>query len=223
MPAGTPPQKVLTALKNFAREEFRFKHRYAMVLHTDEPHPHVHLVVEAMGADGKRLNIRRATLREWRREFARLLREQGVAANATERAVRGNSRSWKLDAICRAELRGESHRTRERAEVVARDLLESDQRVEAAKSRLLETRKEVERGWWARLVTSWLPEAEQTSPPRSGDSWRRCRRLRQAAKRSPRPCAVPLVPSSFESNACACGAGVYLCQCRHADWGKRRK
>ena len=41
MPAGTPPDKVLTAVKNFAREEFGLKHRYAMVLHTDEPHPHV--------------------------------------------------------------------------------------------------------------------------------------------------------------------------------------
>ena len=45
MPAGTAPKKVLAAVKNFAREEFGAKHRYAMVLHTDEPHPHVHLVV----------------------------------------------------------------------------------------------------------------------------------------------------------------------------------
>jgi hypothetical protein len=37
MPAGTPPEKVLTAVQNFAREEFALKHRYAMVLHTDEP------------------------------------------------------------------------------------------------------------------------------------------------------------------------------------------
>jgi len=52
MPAGTPPNKVLAAVKNFAREEFGLKHRYAMVLHTDEPHPHVHMVVKAMS--GKR-------------------------------------------------------------------------------------------------------------------------------------------------------------------------
>ena len=45
MPAGTPPQKVLSAVRNFAREEFHGQHRYAMVLHTDEPHPHVHLVL----------------------------------------------------------------------------------------------------------------------------------------------------------------------------------
>ncbi|SRR6266480_3983019 len=33
MPAGTPPDKVLGAVKNFAREEFGLKYRYAMVLH----------------------------------------------------------------------------------------------------------------------------------------------------------------------------------------------
>jgi hypothetical protein len=64
MPAGTAPHKVLAAVKDFAREEFGAKHRYAMVLHTDEPHPHVHLVVKVVGYDGARLNIRRAMLRE---------------------------------------------------------------------------------------------------------------------------------------------------------------
>lgn len=39
MPAGTPSEKVLGAVRAFAREEFGEKHRYAMVLHTDEPHP----------------------------------------------------------------------------------------------------------------------------------------------------------------------------------------
>jgi len=33
MPAGTPPDSVFTAVKNFAREEFGLNHRYAMVLH----------------------------------------------------------------------------------------------------------------------------------------------------------------------------------------------
>src|SRR5437868_2022484 len=99
MPAGTPPDKVLAAVKNLAREEFGLKHHYAMVLHTDEPHPHVHVVVKAMSEQGVRLHIRKATLREWRAEFARQLRTLGVPANATERAVRGNSRSPKLDGI----------------------------------------------------------------------------------------------------------------------------
>ena len=45
MPAGTSPEKLLAASRNFAREEFGLKHRYLMVLHTDQDHPHVHLVV----------------------------------------------------------------------------------------------------------------------------------------------------------------------------------
>jgi hypothetical protein len=54
MPAGTPPAKLLAASREFAREEFALKHRYAMVLHTDQDHPHVHLVVKAVSEDGKR-------------------------------------------------------------------------------------------------------------------------------------------------------------------------
>jgi relaxase-like protein len=149
MPAGTPPDKVLAAVKNFAREEFGLKHRYAMVLHTDEPHPHVHMVVKAMSEQGVRLNIRKATLREWRREFARHLRVLGIAASATDRGVRGERRSPKLDGIYRAEQRGESRHTQARAEAVAAELLKGNLRVEAGKARLLDTRREVERGWWA--------------------------------------------------------------------------
>jgi len=161
MPVGTPPDKVLAAVKNFAREEFGLKHRYAMVLHTDEPHPHVHVVVKAMSEQGARLHIRKATLREWRRGFARHLRALGVAANATDRSVRGEIRSAKHDAIYRAEQRGESRHTRARAQAVAAELLNGSLRVEAGKARLLETRREVERGWLAVsdiLVAEGRPE-----------------------------------------------------------------
>jgi hypothetical protein len=161
MPAGTPPDNVLKAVKNFAREEFGFRHRYAMVLHTDEPHPHVHMVVKAMSEQGMRLNIRKATLREWRREFARHLRALGISANATERAVRGQTRSPKLDGIYRAEQRGESRRTHEQAEAAADGLLRGSLGLDTGKSKLLETRREVERGWWAVsdiLVAEGRPE-----------------------------------------------------------------
>ena len=52
MPAGTPAKEVLEAARNFARDEFALKHRYALVLHTDERHPHVHLVVKAVSERG---------------------------------------------------------------------------------------------------------------------------------------------------------------------------
>lgn len=101
MPAGTPAEKVLAASRVFARENFALQYRYAMVLHTDQAHPHVHLVVkcEHEFEPGKRLYIRKDTLRQWREQFAALMREQGVAANATPRQVRGQIRKPYRDAI----------------------------------------------------------------------------------------------------------------------------
>jgi hypothetical protein len=147
MPAGTPPDRVLGAVRNFAREEFWGQHRYAFALHTDEDHPHVHLVLKAVGEQGVRLNIKKATLRHWRSEFARNLRLLGVAANATERAVRGESRKAKKDGIYRASLRGDSTYVRAQAEAVAAELLKGNVRVEPGKRKLAETRRVIESGW----------------------------------------------------------------------------
>lgn len=148
MPAGTPPRKVLAAVRDFAREEFGLKHRYAMVLHTDEPHPHVHVVVKAVSEDGVRLDIRKETLRNWRQEFARQLRAQGVEANATERSVRGQSRTPKLDAIFRAAERGESSHMTARVHEVAREL-KAGSLDRTGGSKLQQTRMDVVRGWRA--------------------------------------------------------------------------
>jgi MobA/VirD2-like, nuclease domain len=148
MPPGTPAKKVLEAVKNFAREEFGLKHRYVMVLHTDEAHPHVHVVIKAVSEQGTRLNIRKATLREWRREFARHLRALGVPANATERPVRGQYRSAKLDAIYRPEQRSESWRVHARVDEIGREIFRGRLRNERGKETLIETRKAIERGWW---------------------------------------------------------------------------
>jgi hypothetical protein len=106
------------------------------------------MVVKAMGYDGTRLNIRKATLRQWRREFARHLREHGVAANATERAVRGVTNPQKTDGIYRAERRRDSTHWRHRSDTVARAMTpDGEIRPERAKAQLLETRLRVVRGW----------------------------------------------------------------------------
>jgi hypothetical protein len=107
------------------------------------------MVVKAVSEQGTRLNIRKTTLRDWRREFARHLRAHGVEANATERAVRGISVAPKLDGIYHADKRGESRHDRTRVERVAGQLLRGQLRVEEGKARLAETRREVERGWLA--------------------------------------------------------------------------
>jgi len=147
MPAGTPALGVLEASRSFAREQFALKHRYALVLHTDQPHPHVHLVVKATSEQGKRLNIRKETLREWRREFARHLRAKGIAANATTRSVRGVTKIHKSDGIYRAMLAGRSTHVQSRVESVVAALHAGKILVESGKDRLLDTRRSVVRGW----------------------------------------------------------------------------
>jgi hypothetical protein len=108
MPPGTPAGSVLKAVRQLARDEWQLKHRFAVALHTDQPHPHVHVVLRATSEEGKRLNIRNATLRSWRSKFAENSRQLKVAANATERAVRGEIRINKPSGIYRAMRRGDS-------------------------------------------------------------------------------------------------------------------
>jgi hypothetical protein len=118
-----------------------------MVLHTDEPHPHVHMVVKAVSEEGVRLNIRKATLREWRREFARHLRAQGISANATDKLVRGTTRANLSGGMYRAMQRDASRRIQEHVATFAME----QQTASEASSResLLHTRAQVERGWLA--------------------------------------------------------------------------
>jgi hypothetical protein len=149
MPAGTPPEKVQAAVRNFAREEFGLRHRYVMALHTDEPHPHVHLVLKARSDDGQRLYLRKATLRKWREGFAHHLRALGVPANATPRHVRGVTIPRKLDGIYRASKRGESTHIQKRVEAVARELRAGRLQIEPGRVKLLRTRAEVQRVWLA--------------------------------------------------------------------------
>jgi hypothetical protein len=60
-----------------------------MVLHTDQAHPHVHLIVKAEDERGQRLRIDKAKLRAWRERFAEALRDRGIEANASTRFERG--------------------------------------------------------------------------------------------------------------------------------------
>ena len=147
MPAGTPADGLFRGAQAFARETLGAKHRYAMVLHTDQPHPHVHMVIKAVSEDGVRLNIRKATLREWRREFARQLRAQGVSANATDKAVRGATRPNLSDRIYRAMQRGAYRRIWEQSGALSGEARTASEA--SSRDSLLHTRNEVERGWMA--------------------------------------------------------------------------
>jgi relaxase-like protein len=149
--------KVLAAVRKLAVNEVALQHRYALVLHTDEARPHVHLVVKAESEQGVRLNLRKATLRHWREQFAMHLNDLGIAANATERAVRGETRTPKKDGIYRAGQRGMStyqmQEARNRAERSA-DFL---RRFDRGTAVLQRTRAAVVTGW--RAIARQLEEA----------------------------------------------------------------
>lgn len=174
MPDGTPPGAVLDAARDFAHENFADRYRYAMVLHTDQDHPHVHLVVkcEHETEPGQRLYIRKDTLRQWREHFAALMREQGLEANATPRQVRGQEKSTRKSAVHHRLLAVQAAQetpdmqtgsvghppsrpvpgsTLVRGKVldVARELQAGQLQSEEGKETLSATRRQVEAGWAA--------------------------------------------------------------------------
>src|SRR5580692_3163375 len=151
MPAPTPADKVLAAARKFAREKFA-QHRYAMVLHTDQKHPHVHLVVKAENELGQRLHIDKQRLRDWREDFARLMREQGIAANATSRAIRGENKKKHREKVFKAQRYGNSTALLDRVNGIAKELSRSRTIFDPARERLIETRKS--------LLSAWMKAAE---------------------------------------------------------------
>jgi hypothetical protein len=147
MPPGTPSDKVLEAVRKFALNEWQLKHRYAMALHTDDHHPHVHVVVKAVSERGVRLNVKKATLRAWRQQFAANLRELGVAANATERAVRGETKTHRSDGAWRAANREGSTLIQERERRILHEWSEGGLTFGNGEEKLRKTREAVLDGW----------------------------------------------------------------------------
>lgn len=193
MPRDTPSQGLLTASRNFLREQFGSAHRYAFVLHIARTHPYVHVVVKAMSERGVRLHIRKPTLRRWRLAFARHLREQDIAANATERVVRGQIRHSKPGAIYHTVRRGASTRLR-LPEGAAAQLRRRELRRQSGKSKLVQTRAAVERRW-REILSSLIREGRQDlaeeverflnamPPPRTGQEQLACELSAQSFER----------------------------------------
>jgi hypothetical protein len=81
--------KLLAAARKIAREKFRGKHRYAMVLHTDQRHPHLHIVLKAESIQGPRLHIDKAMplniTGQFSRENTGFQSRTGTARDATRR------------------------------------------------------------------------------------------------------------------------------------------
>ena len=103
MPAGTDRELVKNSARAFAAAQFK-NYQYVFASHDDEKHSHVHLIVKAVGRDGKRLNPRKADLQKWRERFAEQLRERGLEANATPRRARGVVKKAEKQAVHNIDL-----------------------------------------------------------------------------------------------------------------------
>lgn len=99
MPIGTNAELLKKAVREFAQVELK-GHRYVMVLHEHQAHPHVHLCFKCAAATGGRLYPHKALRHRWRETFAEKLRGLGIEAEATRQAVRGEQRSseplWRI-------------------------------------------------------------------------------------------------------------------------------
>ena len=89
-----------------------------------------------------------------------MMRDQGVAANATPRVVRGRSKGVERDGHYRTTRRRTSYALRDKVEGVARELARSGTIRDPAHAKLAETRKVVVAGW--RGVTALLEKQGET-------------------------------------------------------------
>jgi len=107
MPPGSDPEGVYQSARAIAHAELD-AFGWAMALHTDTDHPHVHLTVAARGEDGLRFNPRKDDLVRFREAFARELRARGIEAEATPRRARGIVRKPETTAVRKIRERAEN-------------------------------------------------------------------------------------------------------------------
>ena len=86
-PAGSDREAVRRASESFAKAQFKGS-QWVIAHHDDTPNPHAHVMVKAVGLNGRRLNPRKAELQVWRAKWALHLRANGVVVDATPRAAR---------------------------------------------------------------------------------------------------------------------------------------
>jgi hypothetical protein len=79
--------------------------------------------------------------------FARMMREQGIAANATSRFVRGRNRDKASSGSFRAKRYRASTALRERIKDIAKELAQTGTIRDPARTKLIETRKAIIATW----------------------------------------------------------------------------
>lgn len=105
MPVDTDRVAFGRAARETAQNLFG-EHQYYLAEHKDTEHPHVHVCIKALDKDGVRLPTKKADLQYWREVFAANLRANGIKAEATKRAVRGQFAKNPSTAVYRMRQRG---------------------------------------------------------------------------------------------------------------------
>lgn len=107
----------------------------------------MHLAVKAGGIDGRRLHIDKEMLRDWRQDLAQMMRDQRIAANATSRFVRGQTKKVARRATYRVRRRASCYWLRDQVTSIASELSKTGTIRDPARRQLLATRKAVLDRW----------------------------------------------------------------------------
>jgi hypothetical protein len=114
---GTPREQFVDAARATLAREFA-GHRYALVLHEDRQHLHVHAAVKMLSETGERLHPRIQDFTRWRKTLAEEARERNIAMDAMSRFERANPPGYKLKDIRRVQRGVASETARRRVEAV---------------------------------------------------------------------------------------------------------
>lgn len=83
----TPADKLMEAVIKTVKEKYPNNASY-FVYHSDTDNPHIHCDLKIAGADGKRIDVRKADLLQLRKKFAKNLNDLGIEAYATSKKER---------------------------------------------------------------------------------------------------------------------------------------
>jgi hypothetical protein len=86
-------------------------------------------------------------LREWRQDFAEMMRDQGIAANATSGSARGQTKRAAKNVFYRTRRRGHSYALQEEIDAVKAEISATGTVSDPARARLLKTRKAIIAAW----------------------------------------------------------------------------
>lgn len=94
----TPADKLMEAVIKTVKEKYPNNASY-FVYHSDTDNPHIHCDIKVAGADGKRIDVRKADLLQLRKKFAKNLNDLGIEAYATSKKERLKDKSIIKDRI----------------------------------------------------------------------------------------------------------------------------